>query len=102
MRPVRTCRAYSVVGYRSPRRAATPSPWRPPRVPTARINDVVDMGDVVNRAAKLASEGRKNYKPPLMVDDDSYSNVDSDDQAFLTKDYGLGCYPGNVINKLRA
>jgi class 3 adenylate cyclase len=62
------------------------------------INDVVYMGDVVNRAAKLASQGSKNFKPPFMVDDVFRGNLKEHNQGLLTWDSGLGCYTGNVVN----
>ena len=62
------------------------------------INDVVYMGDVVNRAAKLASQGSKPWKPPLMVDDDFHLNLNEHNQGLLTRDWSLDCYSGQVVN----
>lgn len=62
------------------------------------ISDVVYMGDVVNRAAKLAAKGGKDFKPPLMVDEVFFSNLNAENQSLLNYDYNLGCYTCDVVN----
>jgi class 3 adenylate cyclase len=63
------------------------------------ISDVVYMGDVVNRAAKLAAQGSNGYAvPALMVDNVFADNLDDDNKKLLEKDWTRGCYSGDVIN----
>jgi class 3 adenylate cyclase len=63
------------------------------------IADVVYMGDVVNHAAKLASQGCSGYLvPPIMIDDSFASNLDEDNQKLIAKDWSRGCYTTNVVN----
>lgn len=56
------------------------------------------MGDVVNRAAKLASQGNKGWRPALMVDNDFYSNLNEDNRKLLRYDSILGWYTGDVVS----
>lgn len=64
------------------------------------INDVVYMGDVVNKAAHLANEAGKNWNDPLFVGDIFYSNLNEHNQGLLTRQYRNGdyYYSGNVVN----
>jgi len=63
------------------------------------IADIVYMGDVVNHAAKLASQGSNGYfVPPIMIGDSFASNLDEDNQKLITKDWSRGCYTANVVN----
>lgn len=62
------------------------------------INDVVYMGDVVNRAAKLAAQGNKTYfDDTLMVDDVFYSNLNEHNKSLLRWNQSRGCWHGEVI-----
>lgn len=63
------------------------------------IADVVYMGDVVNRAAKLAAAGSNGLLvPPLMIGDVFASNLNEDNTSLITHDYARGCYTANVVN----
>lgn len=66
------------------------------------INDVVYMGDVVNRAAKLASEGGKeagyfSRTPPFMVGSVFYGNLNDDNKALLGWDALRDAWVGDVV-----
>lgn len=64
------------------------------------INDVVYMGDVVNRAAKLAAEGSKTTTtPPMMVDSGFAAYLNEHNKGLLTYDRARDCYTGWVINR---
>jgi len=60
------------------------------------INDVVYMGDVVNRAAHLASQGARGVRDPIMVDNTAYNNLNQHNQGLLYPNRMLGCYSGDV------
>lgn len=67
------------------------------------INDVVYMGDVVNRAAKLAAQGGKktgywSRTPTLMVGEVFGDNLNEHNQDLVTWDYTLKCYTSNAIS----
>ena len=63
------------------------------------INDVVWMGDVVNKASNLCGYGNKTYNDKhLMVSDLFYDNLNDDNKGLLSKNYNRDCYHGNVIN----
>ncbi|RIQ21053.1 adenylate/guanylate cyclase domain-containing protein [Jiangella rhizosphaerae] len=63
------------------------------------INDVVYMGDVVNRAAKLASKGSNGYgAAPIYLSNVFVSNLKDEYQAWTTKDWTHDCYTASVIN----
>lgn len=63
------------------------------------IADVVYMGDVVNHAAKLASQGSNGYGvPPMMIGDVFASNLNDDNTKLVTKDWARGCYTANAVN----
>jgi class 3 adenylate cyclase len=63
------------------------------------INDVVYMGDVVNRAAHLASEGNRGYgKKALMVDEVFYNNLTDHNKGLLGWHQNLRCYTGEVVH----
>ena len=63
------------------------------------INDVVWMGDVINRAAKLCSFGSKNtWDPPIMVSRVFFNNLNEHNRGLLQFNYSLDCYTGNVVN----
>ncbi len=65
------------------------------------INDVIYMGDVVNRAAHLAHEaGRGWYTDPIYIGGVFHQNLNDHNQKLLTSKYvtNLGTvYTGNVI-----
>lgn len=64
------------------------------------INDVVYMGDVVNSAAHLASEGGKTeWSAPIHIDADFQCNLNETNQALTTlKSYSPTVYTANAIN----
>lgn len=64
------------------------------------INDVVWMGDVVNKACKLCSYANKNYYQDreIMVSKVFYKNLNEDNQKLLELNYNHQCYHGNVVN----
>lgn len=62
------------------------------------INDVVYMGDVVNRASNLASLASRNGSQPICIGTSFYDNLDERSQGFFTKDYFYDHYFGNVIS----
>ncbi|MER6971173.1 adenylate/guanylate cyclase domain-containing protein [Nocardioides sp. NPDC000445] len=64
------------------------------------INDVVYMGDVVNRAAHLAHEAGRGWNDPFFVGDDFQCNLNDHNQGLLRSRFvsGLGTvYTGNVV-----
>lgn len=67
----------------------------------SKINDVIYMGDVVNRAAHLAHKAGRGYASPIWLGEIAYGNLtDPDDQSLLTRSYDneLGyVYTGNAI-----
>ena len=56
------------------------------------INDVVYMGDVVNRAAHLAHEAGRGWNDPIFAGSVLYSNLNEHNQKLLASRYvnGLG------------
>lgn len=48
------------------------------------INDVVYMGDVVNRAAHLAHKAGRGWQPPIWVGSDFQSNLKHENTRWLT------------------
>lgn len=63
------------------------------------IADVVYMGDVVNDAAKLASQGASGYAvPPMMIGDVFASNLNENNIKLASKDWSRGWYTANVVN----
>ncbi|MCB2412392.1 hypothetical protein LGT39_05955 [Demequina sp. TTPB684] len=63
------------------------------------INDVIYMGDVVNRAAHLAHEAGRNWTPPSFVDGVSGQNLKDDNTRLLTQRNATGLdavYQGDV------
>lgn len=65
------------------------------------INDVIYMGDVVNRAAHLAHEAGRNGNNPIFVGSLFHQNLNDHNQGLLSRLWtGLGAiYTGNVIHK---
>ncbi len=63
------------------------------------INEVVYMGDVVNRAAKLAAEGNKTAATPKMMIDFNFGMwLNERNKSLLTLDYANDRYTGNAVN----
>lgn len=91
-------------GYEVPFRAGIGMSWGRALMVKAgqsgsTISDVVYMGDVVNRAAYLASLGSKGYPGhPLMVDHDFKANLHEDNQNLLSWNATTQCWSGSVIN----
>jgi len=66
---------------------------------SSTINDVVWMGNVVNRAAKLCSLGRKNeFDPPIVLDTVFADNLKDAYKAYL-QNSDLGYYTADVVNE---
>ena len=63
------------------------------------INDVVYMGDVVNRAAHLAAQGSQGWRPALMVDETFGDNLNEHNTGLIKWDANLRCYTGDVVHK---
>ena len=64
------------------------------------LNDVVYMGDVVNRAAHLAHKAGRGWAPPMWLGADFNLNLTDDNSKWLTSRYdsALGTvYTGDVI-----
>lgn len=65
------------------------------------INDVIYMGDVVNRAAHLAHEAGRGSNDPFLVGEVFQHNLNDHNQGLLSSRYltDLGTvYTGNVVN----
>ncbi|MFF4251684.1 adenylate/guanylate cyclase domain-containing protein [Streptomyces sp. NPDC001663] len=63
------------------------------------ISDIVYMGDVVNKAAKLAAKGSSGFLvPPIMLDHDFNYNLNEDNQKLTERDWARDCYTANVVN----
>lgn len=64
----------------------------------SKINEVVWMGDVVNKASNLCSYGNKSWGDrEIMVSSVFYNNLKKDNQDFLVWNSARNCYHGNVI-----
>lgn len=64
------------------------------------INEVIYMGDVVNRAAHLAHEAGRNWNNPIFVGAVFQQNLNDTNRALLTSQYvsGLGTvHTGDVV-----
>lgn len=62
------------------------------------MNDVIYMGDVVNRAAKLASNGNKTWADgTMMIGGQFYTNLSEENRQFLRWSDSRGCWQGGVI-----
>lgn len=80
------------------------------------INDVVYMGDVVNRASKLAAMANvrqtpkyqqpywykglstETYSPPIYLSNNFVGNLKADNTKWITKDQVNDCYTADVVN----
>jgi len=62
------------------------------------ISDVVYMGDVVNQAAKLASQASKGTARAFLLDSVFQNNLNEDNQKLTSYDLQRGCYSADVIN----
>jgi class 3 adenylate cyclase len=65
------------------------------------INDVVYMGDVVNKASKLAGLGSSNWQTEaIVVDQVFYQNLNEKNRGLLRSAYGFDglYYHGDVVN----
>ena len=64
------------------------------------INDVVWMGDVVNQASKLCSNGNKTSNDrQIMVSEDFFTKLDERRKNLLSWNPKMSCYHGNIINR---
>lgn len=65
------------------------------------INEVIYMGDVVNRAAHLAHEAGRGWSDPIFAGGVFHQNLNDHNRSLLTSRYisSLGTvYTGNVVN----
>ncbi|MCE5292047.1 MAG: adenylate/guanylate cyclase domain-containing protein [Nocardiaceae bacterium] len=65
------------------------------------INEVIYMGDVVNRAAHLAHEAGRQWRDPIFVGSAFQGNLNEHNQELLKQQYvqGLGnIYTGDVVH----
>lgn len=53
------------------------------------LNDVVYMGDVVNRAAHLAHKAGRGLEPPIWIGSDFAGNLNEDNAQWLTERYDV-------------
>ena len=62
------------------------------------MNDIIYMGDVVNKAAKLASNGNKTWADStMMVGRTFYSNLSDDNSQYLRWSSARECWQGGVV-----
>lgn len=60
------------------------------------INEVIWMGDVVNRATKLANQANKMFYEPILISYEVYQNLNEQNQGLLScKNFDT--YGGNVV-----
>lgn len=65
------------------------------------INDVIYMGDVVNRAAHLAHKAGRNWSHPIWAGEQFHFNLNDHNQGLLHRKYDndLGAvYTGNIVD----
>ena len=63
------------------------------------INDIVYMGDVVNKAAKLAASGNQTWSDrEMMASDVFYENLNDDNKSLLSYNYTRSAWHGDVIS----
>lgn len=65
------------------------------------INDIVYMGEVVNRAAHLAHKAGRGVQDPIWVGADFYGNLNDHNRGLLTQHYDMelgSVYRGYVIH----
>lgn len=65
------------------------------------INEVVYMGDVVNRAAHLAHEAGRQWTNPIWVGEEFGANLNEQNRSMLTSSYSpsIGTYlSGDVVD----
>lgn len=92
-------------GYETPVKAGTGASWGRALMIKAGldgsgINDVVYMGDVVNHAAKLASEGSNGWNaPPILLSNDFVGNLSNETaKGYCQKDWASDAYTADVVN----
>lgn len=61
------------------------------------INDVVWMGDVVNEASNLCNNANKNYRYPILLDEDIYNNLNDTNKNWCSY-CSSNIYGANIIN----
>ncbi|NMI05037.1 adenylate/guanylate cyclase domain-containing protein [Paenibacillus sp. SZ31] len=62
------------------------------------INDVVYMGEAVNKASKMCSKASKEISSPIVVTSVFFNNLNADNQKMLTHKYLDDLYHGSVVN----
>lgn len=64
------------------------------------INEVVYMGDVVNHAAKLAAQGSKDGRPPILIANDLAYALKDEYWEMVRSSFDPDCFYADVVNKL--
>ncbi|WP_405766600.1 adenylate/guanylate cyclase domain-containing protein [Streptomyces sp. NBC_00080] len=63
------------------------------------ISDIVYMGDVVNKAAKLAAKGSSGFMvPPIMLDENFQCNLKEENKKLVERSWNYECYTADVVN----
>jgi class 3 adenylate cyclase len=62
------------------------------------INDVVWMGDVVNRASNLCGKAGRSDTQPILVSDVIENNLNDHNKKLVSRHYGHQCYQADIIN----
>lgn len=64
------------------------------------INDVIWMGDVVNKSCHLAANGNSQYSQgnPIMLSANIYDNLNKQNQGFCDYNHSYQCYQSNAVN----
>jgi class 3 adenylate cyclase len=66
---------------------------------TSGINNVIWMGDVVNRASALCSHGNRTWADAeTMVSEAFYDNLSEENKKLMEWNHERSCYHGNIIN----
>jgi class 3 adenylate cyclase len=62
------------------------------------IHDVVYMGQIVNRAAKLAAKGSRGWTPTILLDDEFAVWLNDHNKGLIKKDWSNGWYTSSAVN----
>jgi len=62
------------------------------------INEVVWMGDAVNRASNLCNEAGKSFTEPILIDTVVYNNLNDHNKSLFKYNYNHSCYEGNIVD----
>ena len=64
----------------------------------SKLNDVIWMGDVVNSACHYANQAGRDGRLPIIVSSCIYSNLNEENQKFLSRPYYCDYYQCSIIN----